>query len=383
MSFYDRHPMLLHQHFHIVRIDQEDVKPHIQRICEVLSVPLEDFEDRIFGNTSTVYDFLKQLRLQRGGSLEIDFFIDLVDKRLRAKRFALIALGFLVFSLVGIIALFPQFPFFWSVLSFTLFASSTAPIIGLFYNFGFFLYRLYQSLFDRHKPLGLQVRDNFFLILEFVLRAAGYIVWVILGGMTPFTGGLFVLASLCNVVKSIVSLIQEKWKFETKKLSFGQNTSLLQQNIAIARHEYAAMTERNALLIYFASSILLVGLVVIWSFVPGGIVMPLVCIPILGLIHLGTYLALQKNTEVMQRRLHRKLQDIRLEAKLKNTVESDIEDDRSKDDYHSYTPFFKELEPEPLRAIDNPMFTVLESPTVEPMNEEYRKDPALSPRCER
>ncbi|KTD37801.1 hypothetical protein [Legionella oakridgensis] len=270
MNFYDRNMVVFNDDFHKTAINKnKDIQVCVQQLLMALDIPSSKW-GRYLNAPLTVYDFLQELQeLTRHEHEEINEFIKLITEKGRnKKRKILIGGSLLLFAL----SFLPPFLVTGGLtaLQSLLAASLFFPVIGLIYTVGIGIYSFYQSFSEPNVSLSHRFRENFSLLASSALNLAAYGVLIAAATtMNPIAAALFVAASLVSVFNEVFHLVLI-WNENRKSGPITEQDSLeVRQEKTRIANEYARC--RNNVVIALGASIVLAGIITVWSFVPGGI----------------------------------------------------------------------------------------------------------------
>lgn len=262
--------------------------------------------NRYLNSKLTVYDLLNQLNadLQSKNNIQIASIIKLLDKQ-GAKNKKRAIFGGFMFSSMMIIFYFSDFvP---GILEFIQ-TGVTLPILGLIYTAGLTFYRFYNNHFDKKSSLFNRIRDNSFLIASTALNISAYATWIALGvSMSPIVASLFVAASSMDAIKEFFAATQSYIAYK-KSYFIPQND--LHGAQEHARREKGYRQHRNAAIINIIAAILLVGVMAVWSFMPGALLITALCIAAIVVIHIAKSRALAYNNSLMRDSLQKELREL-------------------------------------------------------------------------
>ncbi|CEK11468.1 hypothetical protein [Legionella hackeliae] len=303
LQYYDNRLDELKYNYRQVIINSEPkVETQIKTLLEVLNIPPEKRKDYL---NLTVYNLL--IKLNQESHPQIAYILKLLDEKKAISKLKFF-LGTLVaasaFTILLII--FPSFyNFFWTMEA--LLTSVTGlPILGLTYTLADTFYQFYKTQTNVKSRLLNRLQDNFFLLCSTLINIAAYSVWIVVAApMTVLVASLFVLASVVNVLKEAASLVQEYRRFRNLPPIHDSNPLLIHQ--AYIRQIYGFNKHRNILFINLATSVLLVGVMAGWCFIPGGLVVTLGALAGIGMIYGLQYWALKVNEASIRNNLQTQL----------------------------------------------------------------------------
>ncbi|RUR08110.1 hypothetical protein [Legionella sp. km772] len=337
MKGYDRHLIQFKRDFYLLTVyagrdyqssepilesGQEDNKHDNTAIIEELETLLTNLSipkyrwGKYLNSQLTVYDLLCQLNadLQIKANIQLHTIIELLEERkARNKRLYLIAsitaALLLIASLVS--------PFLMGIIAVAkiVFASSIAfPIMGLLFTVGRSAFYAYQNHFDKKSSLFNRLRDNSFLLLNAALNVSGNIVWLasstVIAPVASVT--LFLLSSVVDVVKEVFAAVQNYLLYKDYKAK--NDSPLLNQDLhnqqEQARHQIGYRQHRNAAIINTVAAVLLLGIMIAWQFIPGGIFVTMGAIAAIGIVYQVQRMVLKANQNTMRDQLQTELRQL-------------------------------------------------------------------------
>lgn len=301
LKYYDKRLEELKINYHQTLINTiPDVENNVKNLLKNLSIPPCQWKDYL---NLTVYNLL--LKLHRESHPQIAYLLNLLDEKQPPSKFRILLGIGVVLAFFSLIA-FPQMQGVLLSLEALLTSVIGLPILGLIYNLSSTFYYFYQTQTDAKKVLFSRLQDNFFLLASTVINVTAYSFWIAAATpMTPLVAGLFVAASIVNVVKEIASLVQEYVKF--RNLPHIQNPSALLVHQTHLRQIHGFNKHRNVLLINLATSVLLVGVMAAWCFIPGGLIVTLGALASIGLLYGLKHFALKQNDKRTRDALQKQL----------------------------------------------------------------------------
>ncbi len=312
LNYYNKKLLAFRHDFHTVTIDDPALQEKIQAILNSLAIsPVR--KKRVTHAPLTVYEFLVELvEITDQKNEKIKKFVELIKRKdkLRKKTIEAIALTLLTaLSVATPLLLDGGFELLYDVFTSLLFA----PIVGVIFTTGFAAYSFYQSYSDKKSSFWKQFRDHFFLFAHAALKIAAYsLILSAAVAMTPVSAILLVVAAVVYVVKEAVNLI--KTAIENKKNGSITADDTLEVQLGKKRIAVDCAKSKNALAIELGAAVAMVGIVVVMSFVPGGIFVSIGAVAALGLVYLVKKLLISKNEKSMHVRLQRGLKELESKA---------------------------------------------------------------------
>ncbi|KTC84513.1 hypothetical protein [Legionella brunensis] len=270
LQYYNQHLNQLRTNYHETIINSDpELTNKVKIILQDLCIPSESWTEYL---NLTTYNLL--LRLNREQHPQISYLLEIIDKKTAPSKLKLLIGGSSVVVLLLSLLTLPYFAPLVESIDGLLTSVIGLPILGLGYTVLRTFFYFYQNHVDAKKTLIERMRDNAFLIANTLLNIAAYSFWIQAAApMTPLVAGLFVIASAVDVVKEIVSLVHDHIRFRHHSIIDASSPLLAQQ--AYIRQLYGFSRHKNALFINLGTSIILLGIMAAWCFVPGGLVVTL------------------------------------------------------------------------------------------------------------
>lgn len=302
MQYYKKKRAQFKQDFHTITINDPSVQDDIQRILTRITIP-ESKKGRFHNASLTVYEFLKEIReLKKAKNPKINFFLKLIDQYDQATNRLLNILMVIGIVSVGIL---PNFLIFggFTMLQRSLALTFFIPLVSIVFTLGVASYSLYQRMIKKtHQPVYKQFIDNFFLLAQTALKIIAYgVLLAAATTMTPVAAILLVVASAVDVFKSLVDLGHVLVKEKKQGPIHVSDTLIIKQQKTRDANFYAKT--RNALIIEVGNTVLMAGIVAVWSFVPGGFLVSVLAVSAIALVFLMAKLASSYNDKRMDRKL--------------------------------------------------------------------------------
>lgn len=209
--------------------------------------------------------------LRRDYDLTTDAHLSYLIKLIDAKeRFitAVFVLNLLIGGL-SLVASFTLFPKFFEAFKYLFNAAGGLPFWGLIYTVGSTLHSLYTNAKSTRMTRFEKILENTFLASNSLLNIAAYGVWITMKTMMPpLAAVLFVAASAVNVVKEIAYAVGSYFRYKDATATANSTSVADRQQEVLLKFGYKR--HRNSAGINLMASVLLVGLMAAWCFIPGG-----------------------------------------------------------------------------------------------------------------
>lgn len=307
MTFYDDKEKILKRDFHQTNISANDeIIADINQLLKSLNIPASQWHK--YDKNLSIYHFL--LKLAQEGYSQIDYIIELIDKKTRLSKLDLFIGGTLsTFILACLVAQPAVYSIIEAVIQALLASTVGIPIIALFFTLGSTLFNAYQNHTNKKITFINRLRDNFFLFMESTIKTVGYGFLIAAGGtMIPVVACLFVLEALVSVVKEMYSLLQYYIQYKTSPpINESDNLNI---HRAYARRVFGYEKHRNELLINITAALILVGIMAVACFVPGGLYITIASLAAIALVYVVKTAVSKINDIILRNRLQHQLEEL-------------------------------------------------------------------------
>ncbi|WP_131780988.1 hypothetical protein [Legionella gresilensis] len=289
----------------IIITDDEEIVEQVQNILANLNIPKSQWSSYIKGKN--LYQFLE--KLNRRGFIQISYILQLIDEKTQISRKKLTLAGFGALMIFLSSLFIPQLVTVRLALQSFILSTFSLPVLGLISHVFSTGYYLYNNHTDTKRTVLKRLHDNGFVVASFLVNFVAYVLWIIAASpMTPLIGGLFILASVLNVAKELISLGHYAIKYIAREaLPTTLDLNLYRSHI---RNEYSYFNRRNSTFINLIAAILIVGIMAAWSFLPSGIILSVGTFVAIGIVALVKKLILDKSEKIIRERLQLQLQHI-------------------------------------------------------------------------
>lgn len=173
-------------------------------------------------------------------------------------------------------------------------ASSVVAAGGLGYSIAVLLYTLYQHHYSEATPGDTWLtwlQNNGFALTNTAFVASAWTLLLTATASNPIISALFVAGEMVHVIKEIATLVHIVY---FKQISTpDDNDKLGQQQYVRALADFER--RKHDAIVQLAAAVLMTLVIAAWCFIPGGFVVPLVCIIAIGLIKGTTWWATSQN----------------------------------------------------------------------------------------
>ncbi|WP_131796085.1 hypothetical protein [Legionella lansingensis] len=279
MRYYNYRLDELKTNYHGTRIHSDpQILAKVKALLNRLNIPPSNWEKYL---NLTLYELL--LKLNREEHPQISYILKLIDNKTAIRKLTLFIYGGTFIFFVASILSAPVFAPVLSALGILLTSARGLPVLGLAYTVISSAVIFYQNQVDAKRTLLNRIHDNFILLVKSSLNITGYIFWMIAATpMTPLVAGLFVAASAVDVIKEITDLTQSYSKHKNRPSIHESSQLLIHQTYA--RNEYGFRKHRNALIINLITSILLLGIMAAWCFLPPALILTVGSVVAIGVV---------------------------------------------------------------------------------------------------
>ncbi|MGQ3888162.1 hypothetical protein ACQUW5_03895 [Legionella sp. CNM-1927-20] len=306
LDYYKYNLDLLRSNFREVIItDDEEVVEQVQNILANLNIPKSQWLSYI--RRKNLYQFLE--KLNRQDFIQITYILQLIDEKTQISKKKLTLAGFGALMIFLSSLFIPQLITVRLALQSFILSTFSLPLLGLISNVFSTGYYLYNNHTDTKRSVLKRLHDNGFVFAGFTVNFIAYVLWIIAASpMTPLIGGLFILASVLNVAKELISLGHYALKYISREaLPITTDFNLYRSHI---RNEYSYFNQRNSTFINLVAAILIVGIMAAWSFLPSGIILSIGTFVAIGIVALVKKIILDRSEKVIRERLQLQLQHV-------------------------------------------------------------------------
>ena len=325
MHYYDNHMLRFKHDFYTVTIDSDpQIIDLVKSILKHLNIPAHQW-DRYLGAPLTVYDFLIELHEHNGKKHhKINEMIELIDEQVSVRVKKVVYGGLILLAIAE-----GSLPFLSSLGGFTVLhgliaAALFAPVVGTIYTLAVAGYSIYKNFQNTKASFLQRMQNSFFLLAHAALKFAGYGILIAAATTSsPVVAILFTAAATIAVLREVASLVRMVIQDKRKEPIHANASLSVRQHHA--RHDLEYIKRRNELLINIATAVISVGIVALWSFVPGGIFVVVGAIAAIGVLFIAEQLAHKYNKRVMKKRLQAEFEALELEDQQKQALRPAVE----------------------------------------------------------
>ncbi len=263
----------------------------ISNLLDTLGTP-ESERGRYVNQKITVYQFLTELKTTSDNRLT--HAIALIDEHNKTRWKAMAAW----IALLSTGSVVPFWLYGFTAIEQFVTAASVVAAGGLAYSIAIALYTLYEySPAEGSKNTWYQLfKDNFFALSNSVLVVSAWALLLTAAASNPVVSVLFVAGEFVHVVKEVVALAYIAYQNNpTIELS-----DTLDEKQKKVREAADFETRKNDVYLNLAAAILMTVIVAAWCFIPGGFIVPLVCMAAIGVVKATTQWAISQNEARMK-----------------------------------------------------------------------------------
>lgn len=306
LSCYDNDMTQLNRDFHQTKINQSDeIHQSIIKILKSLNVSQEE-QDSV-NPEQTIYEFLASLA--QNGHPQLIYLVDQLDNKKRFRFLKMLLGPGIVVSFIATVFSIAAFHLLIEFLRLITSSLIAFPIIGLISNTFLNIYYIIINQADSKKTLFNRVRDLIFILSSAAIQISAYIFLIVTGVATsPIAGAIFVSGSIFNVFKEIFCLFQEVIIYKSKP--YITENEPLYVHKAYARREFEYQKRVNALAINLLCALIVVGISVFWSFVPGGLPIAITALTAMSVVFLIKIACIKYNEYRLRERLQTQLHEL-------------------------------------------------------------------------
>jgi hypothetical protein len=325
MRYYDNELFQFKHDFYTVTIDSSpQITELILALLKHLNIPPHQWY-RYLGTSLTVYDFLVELREHNGERIPqvneiIDHIYVQVSSRLKKITYGGLILLATVEGSLPFLATFGGLTALHGLIAAALFA----PIVGTIFTLAVAGYSIYKNFHNTKIPFLQRMQNHFFLLAQSALKFAGYGILIAAATTSsPVVAILLTVSATVVVMKELASLarmvIQDK-----QNHPLAADASLSERQY-YARYDLEYIRRRNDILIDIVTAVISVGIVAVWSFMPGGIFIVVAAIAAIGILFIAEQLAHKYNKKVINNRLQSQFEALELADQQKQVLSPTVE----------------------------------------------------------
>lgn len=328
MGYYGTNITLNTQDLYLTDLAQASSSPDllaaVERFLDALNVP-QDLRNTYFSKTISLHDLLLELKKDnryQPSELEIDLFLGLVEQNdgFLNYRNPIGLANLIVIGLLFVVSLIIPFtvPATVPLIKFFLNPATGMPFMGLSYSITVFFNDLYQTYLTGKKTLYEKSVHLAFLFSNASFKFTAYSLWIIASStMPPLVGSLFVIGPIIYFSKEVYYAYRIHKEYQQQRQAEDANlgTTDLKRSI---RLEHCYQRHKNAAMVNLAVAFITIGLMGVWCFFPGGIVMVGGIIASLIVILTARWVLEKWNDRRMQNKLELALEELSQESSPKN-----------------------------------------------------------------
>ena len=288
----------------------------VKKLLNTLGVP-KNQHGRYLNQNITVYDFLKELEARErripvtDQKTPLKRTIDLINEH-NQTRWKALAIWIALLSLCSIA------PFWvYGLRAIEQFVTTASVICaaGLGYSVAIALYTLYEytPAVGREYSWYRLFKDNFFALSNSALVVSGWAILLTAAASDPVITVLFIAAELVFVVEEIWNLV---------KLAYRNHPTIespsLPEKQQQARESADFEKRKHDVYVKLAAAILMTVIIAAWCLIPGGFLVPVICMASIGIVKATTQWAIWKNEARIQDQLLTQFNAIEFEFGIEN-----------------------------------------------------------------
>jgi hypothetical protein len=301
-----------------------DLRAAVERFLDALNIP-QDRRNTYFSKNISLHDLLIELKKDnryQPSELEIDLFLGLVEQNdgFLNYRNPIGLANLIVVGLLFVVSLIIPFtvPATVPLIKFFLNPATGMPFMGLSYSITVFFNDLYQTYLTGKKTLYEKSVHLAFLFSNASFKFTAYSLWILASStMPPLVGSLFVIGPIIYFSKEVYYAyrIHKEYQLQRQAEDANPGTTDLKRSM---RLEHCYQRHQNAAMVNLAVAFITIGLMGVWCFFPGGIVMVGGIIASLIVILTVRWVLEKWNDKRMQNKLDHALQELSQESDLNN-----------------------------------------------------------------
>ena len=257
-------------------------------LLTTMGIP-ENQHGRYIHQDITVYQFLTELEAStENGSLKC--VISLIEKHHKTDWKAIIDW----IALLSTSSVVPFWLYSLTAIEQFVTAASVVAASGLAYSAMMTLYTLSYIYSSKEEApyTGYQLfKDNFFALSNSAFVVSAWALLLTAAASTPVVSILFVAAELVHVVKEGVALASMVYQ---KKHAIQPSDTLGEKQMKV-RQRADVETRKHDVYVNLTAAILMTLITAAWCFIPGGFIVPLVCMVATGVVKATRLWAIRQN----------------------------------------------------------------------------------------
>ena len=292
-------------------------KDSIDKLLNTLNIP-KNQHGRYTNQKITVYQFLTELKTTPD-NLRLTNAIALIDEHNKTRWKAMTAW----IALLSTGSVVPFWLYGFTAIEQFVTAASVVAAGGLAYSVAIALYTLYEySPAEGSENTWYQLfKDNFFALSNSALVVSAWALLLTAAASNPVVSILFVAGEFVHVVKEVVALAYIAYQNNPTV----ESSATLNEKQKKVREDADFETRKNDVYINLAAAILMTVIVAAWCFIPGGFIVPLVCMAAIGVVKATTQWAISQNEARMKEQVQTQFNALELAAELSsNSLEQTV-----------------------------------------------------------
>lgn len=289
-------------------IDSYDnqARQELLNIIHTLGKKEKDIFPEGFGKL-TIEEFFFELCRKTNDPLIINVTSAIEDEKSKQKRLLITAGVFLGVSLGGLLtnSLFRHF--FERILLKIASSVEAIPMVGFLVSTSLSIARVWMTIADQKMTYFARMRQSIFILSEWLFKSVAYSLVIAGISSIPLVGFFFLMASWVMVFNHTLSLARKLQQL--KEHSLGKQQESLQDIHSRIRLSFGLEQQRNALIGDLVTAVLMVGIVAISSFVPGGFIVVLACLTAIAFVNITQLVVNKIIKERSERRLESALRE--------------------------------------------------------------------------
>lgn len=278
--------------FFIITLDRLP-QDSVEAILETVGIP-KNQHGRYIDQKISVYQFLTELETSTGDTrlARINALIDEHNK----TRWKAIAVWIALLSTMSIV---PFWLYGFTAIEQFLTAASVVAASGLAYSVAIALYTLYEySPAEGTENTWYQLfKDNFFALSNSALVVSGWALILTASASNPVISILFIAGEFVLILKEVVALAYIAAYQNNPTI---QPTDMLDEKQKKVRESADFEKRKHDVYVNLAAAILMTVIIAAWCFIPGGFIVPVVCMIGIGLVKATTQWAIWQNEARMK-----------------------------------------------------------------------------------
>lgn len=185
------------------------------------------------------------------------------------------------------------------------------PIVGFLVSTCLSMVRVWRTIADQKMTYFARLRQSMFILSVWLFNSVAYSLVISGINSIPLVGFFFLMGSVMMVLNHSLSLARKLKQLKEQSLDKQQES--LQDIHSRTRLSFGLEQQRNELIADVVTAVLMVGIVAVSSFVPGGFIVVLSCLTAIAFVNI---------TQLVVNKIIKERSERRLESTLKKQTDA-------------------------------------------------------------